>query len=433
MKSWRKVGIAGLVLLAASAGRVLAQKIVVTPLDKSGIYHVGEKIEWTVSVDGDAAVVKNVSYVAKKGQMTDIGHGALDLSAGPQKIDLTLDEPQSVLTEITATINGKKVTTLAGAIADPEKIKVSAPPPDDFEAFWKSKIEELNKVPANPQEEPADSGKEGVSYFKIKMDNINGSHIYGQLAKPKKEGKSPALLLVQYAGVYGLPKNNVVRRGAEGWLALNIMAHDLPFDQPEDFYKKAAATTLKDYIAIGEDSRDTSYFLRMYLACYRSVEYLSGRPDWDGKTLVVMGTSQGGQQSLVTAGINPKITAMLANVPAGCDVTGPSAGRLAGFPYWAARAGWEKKPQVIQTGRYFDAGNFAARIKCPSLVALGLIDQTCPAAGVFSAYNQIQGPKEVIVMVNSDHHGTGNAQAEFFKTSEQWLAKMVKGEPPPVK
>jgi len=66
-------------------------------------------------------------------------------------------------------------------------------------------------------------------------------------------------------------------------------------------------------MSIGDEDREKSYFLRMYLGCYRAVEYLASRPDWDGKTLVVMGTSQGGQQSIVTAGLNPRITAMMAN------------------------------------------------------------------------------------------------------------------------
>jgi cephalosporin-C deacetylase-like acetyl esterase len=39
----------------------------------------------------------------------------------------------------------------------------------------------------------------------------------------------------------------------------------------------------------------------MYLGDYRAVEYLASLPDWDGKTLVVMGTSMGGQQSLCVA------------------------------------------------------------------------------------------------------------------------------------
>jgi cephalosporin-C deacetylase-like acetyl esterase len=414
-----------------------AQEIVVTPLHANGIYASGEKIEWTIVAKGpNTSALKAVNYVLKKGELTEMKKGVLDLSSGKTTVETSLDEPGTVLLEIRpgGTTAGKPVRVLAGAVVDPEKIGVSAPPPEDFDAFWAAKINELGVVPANPQIEPADGGDPSVDYYKLRMDNIHGSHIYGQLAKPKKEGKFPAMLVVQYAGVYGLPKTNVTKRAEQGWIALNIMAHDLPFDQPEDFYKKAAETTLKDYVAIGDDDRDKSYFLWMYLACYRAVDYLSERPDWDGKTLVVTGTSQGGQQTLITAALCPKITTMLANVPGGCDVTGPKVGRAAGFPYWANRAKASKNEKILETGRYFDVVNFAPRIKCPAMVSMGLIDETCPAAGVLAAFNQIQGsPKEAVIMVNSDHHGTHNAQAEYFKRSERWLAALVKGKPLPDK
>ncbi len=267
--------------------------------------------------------------------------------------------------------------------------------------------------------------------YKVTMDNIAASYIHGQLAKPKREGKFPALLIVQWAGVYGLPKSNVVNRAEQGWLALNIMAHDLPFDQGEEFYKKAAATTLKDYIFIGNDDREKSYFLRMYLSCHRAAEYLSQRSDWDGKVLVVTGTSQGGQQTIITAGLHPKITAMLANVPAGCDTTGPDVGRAAGFPYWYGRAKGPNGKRIMETSRYFDPVNFASRIKCPAMVSLGLIDETCPPAGVLAACNQLQGPKEIIILPNSDHQGRNNAQAQYYARSEAWLRELVQGKPAP--
>jgi cephalosporin-C deacetylase len=75
---------------------------------------------------------------------------------------------------------------------------------------------------------------------------------------------------------------------------------------PRRLFALAAATTLKDYVSIGNDDRDKSYFLRMYLSCYRAADYLAHRPDWDGRTLVVTGTSQGGMQAIVTAGLHPK-------------------------------------------------------------------------------------------------------------------------------
>ena len=166
-----------------------------------------------------------------------------------------------------------------------------------------------------PVLQTADSRRRGVNYWKLQLDNIRGTHIQGQLARPVAGGLLPAMLVVQWAGVYPLQKEWVTEHAAQGWLTLNIMAHDLPIDEPPAFYEQLSEGALTNYAAIGNDDREQSYFLRMYLSCYRAVEYLSERPDWDGRTLVVTGTSQGGLQSFVAAGLNPKVTGLMALVP----------------------------------------------------------------------------------------------------------------------
>jgi cephalosporin-C deacetylase-like acetyl esterase len=239
--------------------------------------------------------------------------------------------------------------------------------------FWRTKIRELAAVPVRPVLQRAESGMESVNYWKITLDNIRGTKVQGQLARPTAGAKLPALLIVQWAGVYPLDKYWATSRAREGWLTLNINAHDLPIDAPAEYYKQQADTALKDYPAIGNEDRDTSYFLRMYLSCYRATEYLASRHDWDGKTLVVMGTSQGGLQAIMTASLHPRVTALLANVPAGCDQTGPLVGRQPGWPMWYYQTKGKDAAKVIQTSKYYDVVNFASRVKCPALIAVGLI------------------------------------------------------------
>ena len=71
-------------------------------------------------------------------------------------LETSLDEPGTILAEIKTKIGGKDVKTLAGAAIAPEKIAPSAPRPDDFDAFWKAKVEQLNAIPVNPVVEAAD-------------------------------------------------------------------------------------------------------------------------------------------------------------------------------------------------------------------------------------------------------------------------------------
>jgi cephalosporin-C deacetylase-like acetyl esterase len=274
---------------------------------------------------------------------------------------------------------------------------------------------------------PGESDRSGVEWSKVTMNNIGGARIYGQLAKPAREGKFPGLVIYQWASPpYPLQKPWVTERAAEGWLALNIEPHDVPVDMPPAYYE-ALPSVIKHYNTIGQHSRDDSYFLAMYLGAYRAIEYLASRPDWDGKTIVVMGTSMGGQQSFAAAGLNPRVTALIVNVPAGADVTATLHGRGASYPNWSVA-----QPSILETARYFDTANFASRITARSLVAMGFIDDVSAPAGVWAVYNQIRGPKEAVPLVDSPHNHLATPQMlqPYVTRSAQWLDAMVHGGQP---
>ena len=432
----RSLGILFWVALASlTACFCQAQPLVVAPDRASGIYQVGDAVHWRVEWK-DKTNPPPVHYQLLKGQLTEAAQGDVNFTDHTAGLETRFDAPGTMLVVVTwKTAEGKKVRVTAGAVAAPDRIALSAPGPDDFDAFWKAKLQELEQTPADPRLEPVSIGKADLAYWKITMGNIRGSHIYGQLARPAQGQKFPALLVVQWAGVYGLQRSWVTDRAAEGWLVLNIEPHDLPIDQPEAFYKEQqqAGGPVHDYWSIGNDDRETSYYLRMYLSCYRAADYLAQRDDWDGKTLVVMGGSQGGLQALMTAGFYPKITAALAMVPAGCDMLGPVVGRRGGWPQWYANTEGKDPAKVREASRYFDVANFASRIKCPVLVGLGLIDETCPAAGILAAVNQIRSPKEVIIIPGAEHQEINGSHAAYNqRCNGDWLPALRQGKPAPV-
>lgn len=417
-----------LLLAPASYG----QELTVAADHPQGIYQPGETICWNVQVTGSD--VSEAAFVVKKGGLTELAKGKIALSDGKGQIEAKLDEPGWLLANVSIKpASDKKVTTLGGALVSPEEIRPALPRPDDFDAFWAAKLKELATVPMNPRLDPADCGQADIDYFKITMDNICGSHIRGQLARPKQGEKLPAMLIVQWAGVYPLQKSWVTGRAAEGWLVLDINAHDLPIDQPQQFYNEQAAGPLKDYPAIGNDDRETSYFLRMYLSCYRAAQYLTERTDWDGRTLVVTGGSQGGLQSVVTAGLHPRITGVMACVPAGCDLNGPVAGRMPGWPMWYWKTQDKDEASVRHAATYYDVVNFASRVKCPVLIGVGLIDTVCPSPGVFAAYNQLTGPKEIVVLPFGQHGEKKGSHRPYYDRFNAWNQALLHGQPVPVK
>lgn len=416
--------------------------LTVVPDHANGIYAPNEQVTWQVDVKGDRAGLTALPYVVKKDGQGEVTKGTLDLSAGPVTITATRGEPGALLAYIYAADRVKQPLPLAfgGAVFAPDKIGFSAPEPVDFDAFWQGKLMELAAVPMNPVVAKVDvasvKNSEGVDYYKVTLDNIKGTHVQGQLARPAVGEKFPAIVMFQFAGVYALDKPQVIAQAKPGWLAFNISAHDLPIDESDEYYKNLKEGALKNYMYIGNEDRETSYFLRMFLGCVRAVQYVVSRPDWDGKTLVVTGTSQGGLQSFVAAGLCPQVTDVMTLVPAGCDVYGPLANPPRAFcwPYWLSNWGPKDRDmkKVQTTAGYFDGDYFASRIHCPTLIAVGLLDEAARSAGVIAAYNAIQAPKELLIMPDSDHYGRGGAQAIYFKRFNEWKTALQKGQPAPV-
>ena len=410
-------------LFAAAAG---AQSLVCTPFHAAGIYNLGERAGWTVTLPQGATSISHYTYVIRKNNSDVIAAGALDLSSGSATIETALGEPAMIYVEVKADASptpqgpnaaapavAKDAAIHLGAAIAPTLLRPSVPRPADFDAFWDAKLKALGEIPINPVLTPSEVSKPGVELYTVRLDSL-GSHVQGYLAKPAKEGKFPALVVYEWAGVHALQPATVTDRAAEGWLAFNVDSHDLPPNQ--------ATGVSPQYHSIGNASRETSYFLNMYLRDSRAIDYVASRPDWDGKNIVVMGTSMGGHQSLVTAGLNPKVTAVIVNEPSGADSNGELHGRKAGYPNGISD---NANPEIAI---YFDTVNFASRIKAPVLAAMGFIDTIVPPVGVWIAIDQIPGPKEAIPMVESNHNNLTPDKIGAFETrSKEVLGFILNG------
>ncbi|MDP9348288.1 MAG: acetylxylan esterase [Gemmatimonadota bacterium] len=439
-RRWSLCASLALSAVVSVASRAAAQQPTFTPDDRTGIYEVGERVGWTVTLPRGAArgtrATGPYTYTIRRNGGEVVSSGSLQLGRGRARIETSLDGPGMLLVEVKPPVPGTSFgnrstggpgRVLLGAAVAPTAIQPAEPKPADFDAFWDAKLRLLEAIPMGAVVTPGESGRPGVDYATVRMNNINGARVYGQVARPAREGKFPGLVIYQWASPpYPLQKAWVTDRAAQGWLALNIEPHDVPGDMPQAFYD-ALPALIKNYHTIGQHSRDESYFLQMYLGAYRAIEYLAGRPDWDGRTIVVMGTSMGGQQSLAAAGLNPRVTALIVHVPAGADVTAALHGRAPSYPNWNV-----SRPEVLETSRYFDTANFASRITAPSLVSMGFIDDITTPASIWAAFNQIRGPKEVAPLFDTHHNHLATAQQQipFTRRAAEWLEALVRGGDP---
>jgi cephalosporin-C deacetylase len=402
----------------AQRGPAIEQQLTFGPYHPSGIYNVGELVGWTIT-PGPATPTYLYKWTIRRNNAVVLKEGKLDLSSGKDAIEITGDLPEMlyVAVEPYATLGTPAPAPQAapeagrgaspaytsgntgrnnglyavGAAVAPAKLGLATPRPDDFDAFWNGKLAAEAKIPINPLLTPVPTDVPGVDLNLFALDAL-GSTAHGYVAKPAREGKFPALIQLQYAGVYALNAHGAAQRAAEGWLFINVDSHDkLPSDP--------SGNVPRNYQAVGNTDREKSYFLNMYLRDSRALDYLLTRPDWDGKTIVLTGGSMGGQQSLVLAGLRPaKITAALVCVPAGADANGDLHGRKAGYPNWPS-----DNPDIMKTAIYFDTVNFASHIQAPVMAGMGFIDTIAPPAGIWTALNQIPGAKEPLPMIESEH------------------------------
>jgi len=413
----------------------IAQQLAFVPYRASGIYDVGETVGWTVTA-GPARPTYAYKWTIRRNNAVVLKEGRLDLSGGTASIEVVADQPSMIYVAVeayedlasgaapaagaarfTGGNTGRDTGFYAvGAAVAPRKIGPSTPRPADFDAFWESQLASQAAVPLNPVLTPVETAVPGVDLRMFELSAL-GSKAHGYVAKPAREGRFPALLQLQYAGVYALNAAAVARRASEGWLILNVDSHDkLPSDP--------SGNVPRNYREVGNASRETSYFLQMYLRDSRVLDYLLTRPDWDGKTIVLTGGSMGGQQSLVLAGLRPeKISAVLVCVPAGADSNGNLHGRKAGYPDWESG-----NADVMRTALYFDTVNFAPRIKAPVMAGIGFIDTISPPAGIWTMLNQVAVPVEPLPMIESEHDNlTPDKSRACFARVDEILEQVVHG------
>lgn len=399
-----------------------APKLAVKPFAETGTYRTGQEVGWTIAPGFEYDSKVNYTYEVKLDNNVLVSSGPVDLSSGTATVKLKAERPGMMFMRISPAIG--RFTTFGAAI-EPENLKPVVPKPQDFDDFWKRKITQLRAIPEKLVVTPGIATTDTIDDSTFQMDHVNSTKVYGQMAKPKTGKKLPAIVLFQWASPpYPLHPSWVTGLASQGWLAVNVEPHDVLPREPQSYYDKLPQA-LKNYGSIGMESRETSYFVEMYLRGVRTIDMVRKMPDWDGKTLVVMGTSMGGQQAIVAAGLNPSVTHLIANEPAGCDLNAGLHGRQNGYPFFPVN-----NQAVMEAARYVDAINFASAIRAKALISMGFVDDATPPTGIYTAFNLIKGEKEAAPMRDSPHNNlaTPEQQLPFNSRAQAWLGALVKGE-----
>ena len=393
--------------LSRAAEAAVKPRVVLTAATEraDAIYRRGETITFVlrVTLDDRPADSGEIVWSLTKDGLPLAGGGRAKVQRGQATVTGVLGEPGFVQCKASYQVGDTKVNAVAGAGVAPLEIKPSLAAPADFDAFWAEQKKALAAVPMNPRVTTVKAPRAGVDTADVQLDSV-GAPVSGYYAQPAGAAPRslPAILTVHGAGVSSSSLSGPAGWARDGAIAMDINAHGLPNGQPADYYAKLAAGELKDYRALGRESRDTVYFRGMILRLIRAIDFLTAQNEWDGRTLVVFGSSQGGLQAIAAAGLDSRVSFFVAGVPAGNDHTGSLVNRIAGWPKFIPTG---EKPSVAVLGAvpYYDGVNFAARAKAPGFFTVGFIDTTCPPSSVYAAYNALTAPKDIFNDIPSGH------------------------------
>jgi cephalosporin-C deacetylase len=399
------------VLLVSTLFAQPAQTLIevnVAPDRGDWIYKAGEKVKFNLSVTKNNIPVQHISvrYEAGPEMMPPVTRGNLVLKNGTAVINGgTLKEPGFLRCKVVAIYEGKEYVGLATAAFDPESIRPTTNEPGDFMQFWENAKAANAKIPMDAKMRLLpERCTEKVNVYEVSIQNYKiGSRLYGILSVPKGEGKYPAILRVPGAGVR--PYNGDIANAERGVITLEIGIHGIPVTMDASVYENIRAAALDGYQNFNLDDRDRYYYKRVYLGCLRAVDFIFSLPEFDGSNIVVMGGSQGGALSIVTAALDSRIKGLVAFYPALADLTGYLHNRAGGWPHLfnEANLAFNNLPRKIETSKYYDVVNFARHLKVPGFYSWGFNDVTCPPTSTYSAYNVITAPKTLYLAEETGH------------------------------
>lgn len=417
MKDFRLI-IIGVLLCVLGSLSISAQirgtniVVSVTPDHQDWNYKVGEKASFVVNVRKSGTLLNQVKVDYEAGPvMYPNMKKTLVLKDGTMKWSGEMKTPGFYRLKVVAHVDGKDYEGLCTAAFSPEKIKPFAQEPKDFDDFWKKALDEARQIDLNPTKVllPERCTKD-VNVYEVSYHNNRwGSKMYGVLSVPVKSGKYPALLRVPGAGVRPYSGDTYTATGK--CIVLEIGIHGVPVTMERKVYDDLANAALNGYWDTNLENPDRNAYKRVVTGAVRGVDMIASLDEWDGKTVGVTGSSQGGFLSLAVAALDKRVTFLAAVHDAMCDYEAELHGVAGGWPHYFYHAKMNAITKArLEGARYYDGVNFARRITVPGWYSFGYNDEVVPPTSAYGLYNTIKAPK-----ILSLYQMTGH-----FWYQEQW-------------
>ena len=298
--------------------------------------------------------------------------------------------------------------------------------PADFDAFWKSTLDEARVFPLNATFEKVEFGLVAQETFDVTFNGFGGQPVKGWLILPRQrrvvETKNASSLLpcvVEYIGYGGgrsFPTDWLLWASAGyAHLVMDTRGQGSSWSSGDtpDLYADGGNAHFPGSMTRGILDPKHYYYRRVFTDAVRAIEAARSHPELDASRIAVTGGSQGGGITIAAAGLVPDVVAAMPDVPFLCHCRRATE-IVDTYPYKEiaeyCHVHRDKVDTVFNTLSYFDGVNFATRATVKALFSVGLMDQVCPPSTVYAAYNYWAGEKEIKVYPYNGHEGGDSYQ-----------------------
>ena len=302
----------------------------------------------------------------------------------------------------------------------PDQYVCTVHKPADFDGFWSELLDEAARIPLEPNMvyDPLRSSPD-TDVYQVFYNSLDSVRIAGWYALPRgKQGPLPGLLQVPgYLMEPPVPKN----WAKKGYAAFSVA----PRGKLRSHHQFNPG--YPGLLTYGIVDRNTYSYRGFYMDAWRAIDFLLTRDEVDPQRIGVTGHSQGGGLSIVTAAMRPEIKAASSGAPYLCAFM-DAAGLTSTYPYQEITDYLslypERRQAVEDTLAYFDAVNFADKIRCPIIVSLGLQDNVCPPETGYAVYNAIASTDKKLYAY--DGHGHDARNFTHAAIIDEFLGKYLK-------
>lgn len=249
------------------------------------------------------------------------------------------------------------------------------------------------------------------------LNSFDGIQIRGWYTvptDPPPSGRFPAVLAVPgYGGMKDIPTHLAI----SGFAVLTLF----PRAQGESLKEWQLGNGTK--ITYNLLNKEEYYYRYAYMDCIRGLDFLCHQLEVDASRVGMWSRSQGRGLTLATASLDPRLSVAVAEEPFLCNY--PEAINITITSYKELHDYIKSNPDsndaILDTLYYFDTLNLVHSINCPTLMNIGMKDQTCPYNTIMPVFERIKAPKAIHIYPELAH----SPCSDFNSHAMNWLRRYL--------